>query len=146
MGRVRKKLIGLTILLTFVLTTLGSVPGFAWCVGSDGHIEIEYFVTGDCGDRATGASTQPTISKEPSAYYEEEQYGTSVHYNLQTSDTISANRLHLKAPILPDFFPLHNFRSITSQAAKQVVGNLVPQLQPRISRTILEHRTIVLLN
>ena len=50
MNRFGDKLNGFVLLLVFVFTTLGSVPGFAWCIGEDGHFEIEYVATSDCGD------------------------------------------------------------------------------------------------
>ena len=144
MFRVSSRLNGLILLLTFVLTTVGSVPGFAWCIGEDGHFEIEYIATGDFGGGVTGSSGNMT--GESSIQIDEDHCGPCLDFIFQSHEAMSANRPHHKTSKSHDVFALKIFPSITCQTVKLVVGNLVPQPPPRISQAILEHRTIVLLN
>lgn len=145
MDRVGSKLNGFVLLLTFVLTTLGSVPGFAWCIGEDGHFEIEYVATGNCVDGATNSSGNMT-GVSP-LHIDQDHCGPCLDFYFQTHEAISANRLYNKTTKSPEILTLNpTIPSITSQSVKLAVGNLASQPPPRISQAILEHRTIVLLN
>ncbi len=139
---VRSKLNGFVLLIAFVITTVGSVPGFAWCIGEDGHFEIEYVAAGDCG--ATSSSSG-NITSESSIHIDEDHCGPCLDFYLQSHEVLSTKRLKHETLNSPDVFVLNTLRSFTSQTARLVNSKLVPQPPPRISQAILESRTIVLL-
>lgn len=141
---VHSKLNSFVLLLAFVLTTLATVPGFAWCIGDNGHFEVEYVGAGNCGDGANDSSGN--ITGKASIQTAEAHCESCRHFSLESDETVSKKRTPPKATIQPGFFALNTIPTISSQKTKLVVGNLVPQPPPRISQAILEHRTIVLLN
>jgi len=142
MNFISSKLNAFFLLIAFVFTTLGSVPGFAWCIGEDGHFEVEYVAAGDCG--ATSSSSG-NITGESSIHIDEDHCGPCLDFYLQPHEVLSTKRLKHETLNSPDIFILNTLRSFTSHAARLVNTNLVPQPPPRISLAILEHRTIVLL-
>ena len=135
-----------TLLLTllFLISSVLSIPGFAWCFGEDGHIEIEYVSTGDCGDRP--AASPSKVAGTSQAHIDEDHCGPCQDIYLQAHEARSVGRIYFKAPLDPGALAFNTNPSISSPTVRMVVGNLVPQPPPRIPRSILEHRTIVLLN
>jgi len=133
---------GFVLLLAFVVTTLGSVPGFAWCIGEDGHFEIEYIAAEGCGGETVASDI---IAGSPSVHIDEDHCGPCRDFYLPSPEAMSANRFHPKTLPSPDFIASNRIPSITFQAASLIVANLVPQPPPRISQAVLEHRTTVLL-
>ncbi|PLX91025.1 MAG: hypothetical protein C0614_00090 [Desulfuromonas sp.] len=144
MNRFGDKLNGFVLLLVFVFTTLGSVPGFAWCIGEDGHFEIEYVATSDCGDIAT--NSPGNIVEESSVHFDVDHCGPCLDFYLQSHETISVRRLLETTTKRADILALNTkISSVTSQSVKRGVENLASQPSIRISQVILEHRKIVLL-
>lgn len=138
------KLNGFVLLLVFVFTTLGSVPGFAWCIGEDGHFDVEYVATDDFGDVTNTAPGR--LPGESIIHNDDDHCGPCLDLYLQSHEVISASRLHNKATKSTDILALNTtIPSITSQAIKRAVENLASQPPPRISQAIREHRMIVLL-
>lgn len=142
MRRGFRKISNFILLLTFVLTALSSVPGFAWCIGEDGHFEIEYVIDGNCDTASSSSGGTAVVS---SLHIDEDHCGSCLDVYLQPHDVFSAKRLNYEALNAPDVFALGTILSSTSQADRQVKTNLVPQPPPRILQSILNHRTTVLL-
>ena len=130
-------------LITFVLTTLGSVPGFAWCIGEDGHFEIE-FVTPIKHDNSTTGSSN-NISKVPFAHIDNDHHGPCLDLYLHSQEVLSTNKHHSKDNKSPKSYAFNAPPSIASKTSSLIVGNLISQPPPRIVKAILKHRTIVLL-
>lgn len=131
------------LLLTFVLTTLVSVPGFAWCIGEDGHFEIEYEAIKGCGIGAIGSTVDPVDGS--SVHIKEDNRGACLDIYLQSGEAISNKRLYEKVIKTADTLALSAPPLFTSQAVKMVIANLVPRPPQRITQAVLDHRTIVLL-
>ena len=142
MRRGFRKISNYILLLTFVFTALSSVPGFAWCIGEDGHFEIEYVTDGNC-DAASGSSRGTAVVS--SIHIDEDHCGSCFDVYLQPHDVFSAKRVIHEALKSPDVFTLATILSSTSQANRLVKTNLVPQPPPRNLQSILKHRTTVLL-
>ena len=142
MNFVANKFNRFVLLLAFVFTTLGSVPGFAWCIGEDGHFEVEYVAARDCG---SATSTSGTIPGESYFHFDEGHCGPCLDFYFLSPEALSAKRLNHKANKSPTVIALSKTPSFNSLAARLVDNNLDLQSPPRIFQAILEHRTIVLL-
>lgn len=139
------RIIVLLLLPAFILTSASEVLGFAWCVGNDGHVEFERDTRHDCGDENfanenLGRNAAPVI------------FGTSydccgpcLDLSIQNEACI-VKRLKKTSAAPSDAICLNVFPRNTIQTAKRLVNNFITQQPPRISQTILAHRTVVLLN
>ena len=139
------RIIVLLLLPAFILTSASEVFGFSWCVGNDGHFELERGTGHDCDDENFvnenfGKNVAPII---PGTSYE--CCGPCLDLSIPNEAYI-VKRLK-KVSVAPnDAISLNIFPRNTIQIAKLLVGNLITQHPPRISQTILAHRTVVLLN
>ena len=139
------QIVGLLLLPTFLFLSVWTAPGYAWCFGDDGHSAIEKVKVAACTDgqdelgEAVGYDT-PTLHNS-----EDEHCGSCLDFVLQQSEAYFSKRLNkaLTAPI--EVKSLNDFTFAFAQRTKLVFDNLAPQPPPRISQSILEHRTIVLL-
>jgi hypothetical protein len=140
------QIIGFLLLPTFLFLSVGTAPGYAWCFGDDGHTAIEEATVAGCTDgqdelgEAVGYDT-PTLHNS-----EGEHCGSCLDFALQQSEAYFSKRFNkaLTAPI--EVKSLNDFTFAFAQSTKLVSGNLASQPPPRISQTILAHRTVVLLN
>ena len=137
------KIKGFVLLLTFVLMTLVSVPGFAWCIGEDGHFEIEFEALKGCDIDAIGSAVD--LVEGSSIHIEEDNCGACLDIYLQFNEAISSKRFYEKIIKTTDTLALNEPPSFISQTVKMVIANLVPRPPQRITQAILDHRTIVLL-
>lgn len=144
MSRVQFKSYGFALLLVFTLMTIGSVPGFAWCIGQDGHIEIEFAAAGDCCVGSSELTITPNGLSDQSVHIDQDHCGPCLDLFLQCHNVVSVNRFH-KDTVVAGFCIENDIVAGIPSAVKLLLGNLVPQPPPRISQAILAHRTTVLL-
>lgn len=140
------KIAALLLLPAFLLTTTGNVFGDALCIGDDGHVEIEFITVDGCGDG--GFESRAAASHELTAEHQsnDEHCGsTCLDVSLPQGEATAVKRLGTIAPASLGCIVANSFPSISAQWIKLVVGNRASQPPPRISQTILAHRTIVLL-
>ena len=133
------------LLPVFFVATIISMPGYAWCFGDDGHIDVEYVAGSGCADDASAASAADNQNVASYSQSDEEHCGPCLDFDIQLNDATTKKRLENKAPVCIDAIAINAFTTFSSQTVKMVVGNLVPQPPPRISQSILNHRTVVLL-
>jgi len=134
------RIIVLLLLPAFILTSASEVFGLSWCVGNDGHFELERGTGHDCDDENFGRNAAPII---PGANYE--CCGPCLDLSIPNEAYI-VKRLKRVSVAPNDVVSLNVFPRNTIQRAKLLAGNLITQHPPRISQTILAHRTVVLLN
>ena len=100
------------LLLAFALTTLATVPGFAWCIGDNGHFEVEYVGAGNCGDGANVSSS--IIAGKTSIQTDEAHCESCSHFSLESTESVLKKRTQHKATIQPAFFALNTIPTTTS--------------------------------
>ena len=140
------QIVGLLLIPAFLIVSIGSVPGYAWCFGEDGHSEIEEATIAGCSDNQFEPKEFIKYDTPTLHGSENEHCGPCLDFSAQQSETVFSKRLKkiLQTPvdtIKQDVSP-QNF----SQTVKLIAVNLASQPPPRISQTILAHRTVVLLN
>jgi hypothetical protein len=138
------KLVTYLLLATFLVAGAGTAFGYAWCFGDDGHVEVNYSKGGGCCEedlekRTADRYAVPTISqlsgdscgscldvtaKQRGAVFFKPLKRVSTPSVATLSENLFSPKMVLDAPWRA---------SLTS-------------LSPRVSPTILAHRTVVLLN
>jgi hypothetical protein len=122
------------------------MPGYAWCFGDDGHVDIEYIAGSDCADGVSAPISADKHNEYSFSQSDEEHCGPCLDFYIQLNDATTTKRLENKAPVSIGAIAITAVPSLSAQTVKMLVGNLVPQPPPRIAQTILNHRTVVLLN
>lgn len=140
------QIVGLLLIPVFLVVSIGSVPGYAWCFGEDGHSEIEEVVIAGCSDNQ--CEPKEFIKYEPPTLHGSENVhrGPCLDFSAQQTATFFSKRLRKIQQTPIDTINLDVFPQDFSRSFKLIDGNLAPQTPPRISQTILSHRTVVLLN
>lgn len=134
------------LLIAFLASSFGDVFGYAWCVGDDGHVGIDYVTDKNCcadeyiNDRVI-RSDVPAISHPYG-----EHCGTCLDFPAQQGEAVFFKRLKRTSPAFVDAVTAKGFSQIPTQKLRLVGGRLMPLSQPRMSQTILAHRTVVLRN
>ncbi len=138
----------LTVLLlsAFLLTSVGNVFGYAWCVGEDGHVEVNYVNDEGCcdddyNDRLSNKPGMTAISS-----FDGELCGLCLDFSTQPGEAVFFKRLKRTPTVSIASFPLSGLPSTLIKGPKRSVGGVSPQTPPRVSMAILAHRTVVLLN
>jgi hypothetical protein len=136
----------LLLLLAFLTTSVGNVFGYAWCIGDDGHVGIDSVAgKGCCIDVCKSDYTDRKY--DVSAISQTSEYCSQcLDFSTLQTEAVFFKRLKRiptvsKVTVTPNVFP-----PIAVQNLKMVAGNLILGPQPRISQTILAHRTVVLRN
>jgi hypothetical protein len=135
----------LLLLPAFLAGSVGDAFGYAWCFGDDGHSEIEYIIANVCGDDdAKGGRISrynvPTL--HPAAI---EHCGPCLDVSMQTSEAVFFKQLEKAPPVFINFVSPNVFSLRFVQITQLVADNRAAQPPPRVSLTILAHRTVVLL-
>jgi hypothetical protein len=139
------RIIVLLLLPAFILTSASEVLGFTWCVGNDGHVELERGTGHDCGDE-NFASENYCKNASPIIFGTSyECCGPCLDLSLQNEAYI-VKRLKKITVAHSDAINLNVFPRNAVRKTNLLVRNLITQHPPRISKTILAHRTVVLLN
>jgi hypothetical protein len=139
------KFVALLLLPAFLIASAGDMLSYAWCLGDDGHVEINYVTSNGCCDSnlETSHIVRPNVSTLHQS--SNNHCGSCLDFSAQPNEAVFSKRLKRissgSIAITSNGFP-----PISAQDAKLVVGNLASQTPTRISQTILAHRTVVLLN
>jgi hypothetical protein len=141
------KIIVLLVLLPAFLTIgVSEGLGFSWCYGDDGHVELELASPDGCGDNASKQEAAPHCDEKAGLTSDEDHCGPCLDFAIESGAPLASKRLEKQTPPAIDIATLISQRPTLSTNSKTVVNNLAPQPPPRISQTILTHRTVVLLN
>jgi hypothetical protein len=140
------KIIALLLLAAFLVTSTGNVFGYAWCVGDDGHVEVSYTKADVCcatdsENRNNDSSNGTVISR-----FDGEGCGLCLDFSALQSEAVFFKRLKRASTISLPPFSHNSSPAMAVQSIKLLVGNSVSPPLPKISQTLLAHRTVVLLN
>lgn len=140
------KIIGLLLIPAFLVASIGSVPGYAWCFGEDGHKDFKKTAIVGCSDGQN--ETKDVVKYDtPSIYSSDDECCDSCfHFSAQQGEIVFSKQYKKPLQTTADEISLNVFSQSFAQSVKLVATNLASQPPPRISQTILAHRTVVLLN
>jgi len=140
------KIAAFLLLPAFLIASAGDMLGYAWCLGEDGHVEINYVTSNGCCDSnfENSHSARPDVATLHQS--SDNHCGSCLDFSTQPNEAVFSKRLKRTSSGSINAISSNSFPSISAQNAKLVVGNLASQPPPRISQTILAHRTVVLLN
>ena len=130
-------------MVTFLLVSTGSVFGYSWCLGDDGHVEVSYARGSGCCDVDLQARhTRATVSNVSSK--RAETCGSCLDFSVQQGDAVFFKRV--KRSSMPAVATLS--ASVFSPGLTRDPLQVAPlaSFAPRLSQTILAHRTVVLLH
>jgi len=139
------KLVTCLLMAVFFAASLGTASGYAWCVGEDGHVGVSYSNNSGCciddqKSRFVNSYDSPTVSHAKDA-----SCGLCRDFTLQQYDAVFFKRVKRTSGTSVSPFA-SNVLPANGGQKTQLVAGLTFQPPPRISKTILAHRTIVLLN
>ncbi|MDF1581246.1 MAG: hypothetical protein P1P74_10800 [Desulfuromonadales bacterium] len=141
----KNRLKKLTIFFSFaalVFTGQTSAAGLVWCVGEDDHSAIESLATkGGC---AAQADTRNTFLSSRTQCDQEQHCGPCV--DISTAYDATTNRISKNISLDSGVEFVAADKTAVPTLARTLLAQSMPYAQPRISQTILVHRTIVLLN
>lgn len=140
------KLITSLLLATFVLMSAGTLFGYAWCVGDDGHVEVSYVPGDGCCDGELSRSATQTHNRPGFSQASDDGCGLCLDFSTQQSDAVFLKRLKRSLTPSADALSPKSFFPGITQSLKLTVSCLAAQSPPRIAQAILAHRTVVLLN
>ena len=134
------------LLPVFLIASASDMLGYAWCLGDDGHVEIKYATSNSCCDSnfENSHSIRPDVATLHQS--SNDHCGSCLDFSAQPNEAVFSKRLKRVSSGSINAITSNSFPSISAQNTKLVVGNLASQPPPRISQTILAHRTVVLLN
>jgi len=139
------KLVTSLLLTAFLVTSVGALLGYVWCVGDDGHVEVTYTAGSDCcadGEvqRTAKHYSGPSISQANS-----DHCGSCLDFAAQQGEAVFLKRIKRTsvAPVEP--LSLANSHPSAMHSIKLVAGSILPQPLPVVAQAILFHRTVVLL-
>lgn len=140
------KLMVSLLLVAFLSTSMGTVFGYAWCVGDDGHVEVSY-ATGDvcCGEGLEG-SIVDRFDASSTSQINSNGCGSCLDFSAQHNEGVFFKRIKRVSTSTPGVLSVNSLSAKTMQSARLAVANSMPQPPPRIAQTLLAHRTVVLLN
>ena len=131
-------------LLVFLFTGQSGVQGYVWCLGEDGHTALEYVENNSCAS----APTEDCHADEALAHddlAQEDHCGPCLDIAASLEATSSRHKLD-KFVDVPVGLPV-TFQTLSDPLlAKVLTNDLLAQPPPRISQTLLHHRTVVLLS
>jgi hypothetical protein len=143
----RSSILVTSLLLTaFLTTSIGALLGYVWCVGDDGHVEVNYTVGNDCCDNGhvqipADQYDGPTISQA-----NVDHCGSCLDFSAQQCEAVFLKRLKRSSQVSPEPLSPNNSLPSAMQSVKLVAVNHSRQPSLRIAQTILFHRTVVLLS
>jgi hypothetical protein len=138
------KLVTCLFLTVFLVVSVGSVFGYAWCVGDDGHVEVSYASSRGCCDDDLKSHTADRDVVLGLSQSGGESCGLCLDFSVQY-DAVFFKRVKRDLTIPVAALPSNVLFPNTVEGSQRVVDNLVLH-PPRVSQTILTLRTVVLLN
>ena len=138
------KLVTYLLVTTFLVASAGTVFGYAWCFGDDGHVDVSYSNGGGCCDedlekRTADRYAVPTISQLSG-----DSCGSCLDVSAQQCGAVFIKRLKRVSITAVATLTANSFSPKMVLGAPWVAR--LASLSPRVSPTILAHRTVVLLN
>jgi len=140
-----RHIVALVSLLVFLLAGQAGAQGYVWCLGEDGHTALEY---------AAGNSCNPDVGDQHSPGFQGDQIGphssqedqcgpcldvpASLEVASRSADAPKKLKVQIGSPPVVQSAPLRTSPSVFASAPCY-------QPPPRISQTILLHRTVVFL-
>ena len=140
------KFVAFLLLPAFLIASAGDMLGYAWCLGDDGHVEIQYVTSNGCCDSnlENSHSVRPDVATLHQS--SDNHCGSCLDFSTQPNEAVFSKRLKRVSSGSIKIISSNSFPSISAQNVKLVVSNLASQPPPRVSQAILAHRTVVLLN
>jgi hypothetical protein len=138
------KLVTYLLVTTFLVASAGTVFGYAWCFGDDGHVDVSYSNGGGCCDEGLEKRTADRYAVPTIGQLSGDSCGSCLDVTVQQTGAVLFKPL--KRVSTPSFATL--IENIFSPKMIQGApwGASLISLSPRVSPTILAHRTVVLLN
>ena len=140
------KLVTSLLITAFLVTSVGALLGYVWCVGDDGHVEVSYTAGNDCcGDDHVQSSTKrydgPSISQAST-----DHCGSCLDFSAQQCGAVFFKRIKRTSRVSLEPLSPNNSLPSARQSAKLVTANRFRYPSQRIAQAILFHRTVVLLS
>ena len=132
------------LLATFLVTSVGALLGYVWCVGDDGHVEVTYTVGGDCCADGEEQGTANHYDGPSITQASGDHCGSCLDFSAQQCEAVFFKRIKRTSLVSLDPVSPNNSLPSTMQSIK-LVASLLPQPPPGVAQTILFHRTVVLL-
>ena len=142
-------LLTLVCLLVLLLTGQTSVQGYVWCLSKDGRAALEYAGTSACGTEKRQLQAGPDHHAE---HREDEanHFDSDSHCGpcLDIPATLEATSSRQQQPddLALTGLPVPAVRAAAPVFVQILTNDLLAHPPPRLSQTILIHRTVVLLN
>lgn len=134
------------LLSTLMIINAADAIGYAWCFGGDGHVKIKYVTAGSCCEQESALPDPLRLQPADASLRLSggESCGPCLDLFLKQNEASIIKRSNkLATPALAiaktssSPLPLHQ---------SMVAGTPLTQPPPRVSQTILSHRTVVLLH
>jgi len=139
------KLVTSLLLAAFLVTSVGALLGYVWCVGDDGHVEVIYTTGNDCCDDDQVRGTANHYDGSSISQSNSDHCGSCLDFAAQQCEAVFFKRIKRAsvAPVEP--LSPNNSHPSAMQSIKQVAGFVLPQAPSGIAQAIVFHRTVVLL-
>lgn len=139
------KLATFLLLTTFLVASVGTVFGYSWCVGVDGHVEVSYVKDSGCCVNDTESRPADKYSVPGVSQLNGDSCGLCLDFTAQQYDAVFLKRVKRLSTVSVETLPANLVPPGVKQSSQLIQGRLV-SLPPRVSQTILAHRTVVLLS
>ena len=143
---ISSKIVTFLLLSVFLFAGTGNAFGYAWCVGDDGHVEVNYISGGDCCADDSSNRDVDRYDVTAISHSDGEHCGLCLDSSAKPSEAIFLKRLKRTSTVSIATVSLNNFPSPVLKGSKLLAGNRATLSLPRVSQAILAHRTVVLLN
>ena len=140
MRSILSRLAVVLLLPIFLMSSADNIFSYVWCIGDGGHGEIETVTVSGCDD-----TRDKIINYGKQSDILEEISNSCFDVALEHGDAFFHKKLR-KVPNVS--FTVENpiiFTQSIILSSRLVVGNLASLPPPRLSQTIIAHRTVVLL-
>jgi len=140
------KLVSSLLLAAFLVTSVGVLLGYVWCVGDDGHVEVNYTAGTDCCADSHVESPDDQYDEPSISQANTDHCGSCLDFSAQQCEAVFFKRL--KRTSVVSLEPLSSNNSLPSamQSVKLVAVNPFRQPSRRVAQAIMFHRTVVLMS
>lgn len=138
------KLVTYLLVTTFLVASAGTVFGYAWCFGDDGHVDVSYSSGGGCCDEDLENRTADRYAVDTISKLNGDSCGSCLDVTAQQCSAVLVKRMTRVSTPSVATLVTNSFSPKIGQGAPSVAK--LTSHTPRVSPTILAHRTVVLLN
>jgi coenzyme F420-reducing hydrogenase beta subunit len=138
------KLVTYLLVTTFLVASAGTVFGYAWCFGDDGHVEVNYSKGGSCCSEDFESHSVNRYNTPSISQLKLDSCGSCLDFSAQQSDAVFFKRVKRTSVSTVVTFSTNFFSTKVVQSAPCIAKQI--SSSPRVSPTLLAHRTVVLLN